>query len=96
VVAHELPQDGQQQLVLPVHDIDAPDVHQRQAQHAPRDAHHLRTQSSAYLGKPSLHMLHSHPALDGGAPCALGTKIGKPSSSCCQHPQPFYESKQLH
>ena len=41
VVAHELPQDGQQQLVLAVQDVDAADVHQRQRQHPPRDAHHL-------------------------------------------------------
>ncbi len=42
VVAHELPQDGQQQLVLAVEDVDAADVHQRQRQHPPRDAHHLQ------------------------------------------------------
>ena len=41
VEAHELPQDGQQQLVLAIDDVDAADVHQRQRQHPPRDAHHL-------------------------------------------------------
>ena len=42
VVAHELPQDGEQQLVLAVDDVDAADVDQRQRQHPPRDVHHLR------------------------------------------------------
>ena len=41
VEAHELPKDGQQQLVLAVHDVNTADVHQRQRQHPPRDANHL-------------------------------------------------------
>ena len=40
--AHELPQYGKQQLVLPVYYVDAPNIHQRQAQHSPSDVHRLR------------------------------------------------------
>ena len=46
VVAHELPQDGKQQLVLAVHNVDAADVHQRQRQNLPCYANHLHVAPS--------------------------------------------------
>ena len=42
VVAHELPQNGQQQLVLAVQDVDAADIDQWQRQHPPCNPHHLQ------------------------------------------------------
>ena len=67
VVAHELPQDGQQQLVLAIQDVDAADVHQRQRQHPPRDAHHLQAELPAAIARTSNLGPHSLARPAGGS-----------------------------
>lgn len=45
--AHELPENGHQQLLPAAHNVHAADVHQRQPQQPPRYAHHLPSHSKA-------------------------------------------------
>lgn len=58
VVAHELPQNSQEQLVLAIDNVNAADVHERKSQDTSGNANNLRTQAICRL---VIHLPLNHP-----------------------------------